>query len=70
MERDTMFMESKLQYYKDVPPFQIDPYIYFVTLKNPKRCLFWQVSIEEWIVELDKFIFKCIRADSENQWRK
>lgn len=47
-----MFMESKLQYYKDVPPFQIDPCIYFVTLKIPKRCLFWQVSIEEWIVEL------------------
>lgn len=40
MERDTMFMDRKIQYYKVVTAFQIDPQIYFITFKIPTKYLF------------------------------
>ena len=70
MERDTTIMDRKIQYYKVVTPFQIDPQIYLITFKIPTRYLFWHVGIEESMAELGKLILKCIRADTENQLRK
>lgn len=33
MERDTLFMDRKIQYYKVVVAFQIDAQIYFIIFK-------------------------------------
>lgn len=70
MERDTLFMDRKIQYYKVVVAFQIDAQIYFIIFKIPTKYLFWLVGIEGWIVDFGRLILKYVTADTENQLRK